>query len=137
MSIEAFEPNQGPTLETQGGILEALKASKSQSSSMPAEEVSGPIRCKACGMNEAYIPDGMKTCKSCHTVKYCSKDCMEWDWSSGGHINVCPGLTSAERKSAVQVIATLAPQPKISLSILGPDWANAGSEARWLHRFFQ
>ena len=37
----------------------------------------------------------------------------------------------------VQVIAMLPPQPWMSLSSIGPDWANGGPVARWLSPFFQ
>ena len=56
-------------------------------------------KCMVCGMDKEFVPDGMIGCIRCHKVVYCSMDCLEWDWGTGGHLQVCSGLSDAERKA--------------------------------------
>jgi hypothetical protein len=48
------------------------------------------IVCQACGMSEEFVTDNvMKRCSKCQKVYYCSRQCQEWDWRSGGHKQNC------------------------------------------------
>lgn len=50
------------------------------------------ICCNACGFGSSYVPDGMITCQYCRGVNYCSVECLQWDWESGGHCKTCVPL---------------------------------------------
>ena len=105
-SIAAFDSNindQPEMPRTHGDIMEVLRKSEKQSSSQDEEQlpVIDPSRCTACGMNETYVPEGMLKCSRCSIVPYCSDDCRQWDWTSGGHVNTCSALTKAERINAL------------------------------------
>ncbi|CAB9505408.1 unknown protein [Seminavis robusta] len=100
MSIDAFEED-----ETRASNVESATQ---QAAVNTATGLDDTVRCKACGMNEAYVSDGMKTCIHCHLVAYCSNDCLDWDWSRGGHVHQCRGLSHAERAEAEQQLSKAA-----------------------------
>ena len=54
-------------------------------------------KCKACSMEEEFVPEGMKTCPRCSLQVYCSDDCLQWDWQHGDHQQLCPGASGADR----------------------------------------
>jgi Leucine-rich repeat (LRR) protein len=97
MSIEAFEPGgdkpQPP--QSSGGVLAAVRASKAEAASRKTSEPALSVKCQACGMEEEFVPEGMMQCPKCLKVPYCSTDCMEWDWNSGGHKDNCEGHQEA------------------------------------------
>jgi hypothetical protein len=47
------------------------------------------IICSACGFSSAFVPEGMITCSRCFVAYYCSKECRDWEYASGGHDKVC------------------------------------------------
>ncbi len=48
--------------------------------------------CKTCKLK--YEGKGLKTCKSCSEVAYCSVECQEKDWPA--HKNECKSLRRAQ-----------------------------------------
>jgi MYND finger len=70
-------------------------------------------------MEEDFVEDGMKFCLSCLKVPYCSAECMAWDWSNGGHREVCVGLsTLMEDKPALDEIVMT---PEVNCAACGMD----------------
>ncbi|CAB9509096.1 Inherit from COG: Hemolysin-type calcium-binding [Seminavis robusta] len=94
-SIEAFslKSDGAGAPPTKAAIIAALSRSKD-----------GPVKCKACGMDKEFVPEGMHMCPKCRTVPYCSEDCMKWDWNSGGHKSSCPGASVADRSKDRAVV---------------------------------
>ncbi|CAB9505410.1 unknown protein [Seminavis robusta] len=52
-------------------------------------------QCNACEMNADFVSEGLKPCPYCHEVHYCTDDCLQWDWESGGHAQSCRGAELA------------------------------------------
>ena len=55
------------------------------------------VECNACGFDSSYVPDGMLQCPYCTHVQYCSPECRQWDWESGGHAEVCVECAKSPR----------------------------------------
>merc|ERR1712166_1216579 len=49
-------------------------------------------KCEAFSADSEFVSEGMVPClKNCSKVVYCSTDCREWHWRSGGHRSICAG----------------------------------------------
>lgn len=117
LSIEPFESSSQSQPGRHGsaaGMLVALRASKESASktSLASKEEAGSqaespalhVICQACGMEEEFVEDGMEQCPHCLRVAYCSEECMEWDWISGGHKELCSGYQESVTESSVQSV---------------------------------
>jgi len=54
------------------------------------------VECNACGFESSFVPEGMLYCEKCNSVAYCSADCKQWDWDSGGHKRKCVALRKTQ-----------------------------------------
>jgi len=97
-SIEPFEPQQNQGPHSQGGVMEALRKSREQTSASRTSKKA--LRCQACNMDSEFVPDGMLDCGRCKEAHYCSRDCLQWHWNSGGHRRECTGISLSERQSS-------------------------------------
>jgi hypothetical protein len=55
------------------------------------EQASASESCNFCFAKEKNMPEGekMMRCGGCASVWYCSKQCQQWDWTSGNHNLEC------------------------------------------------
>ena len=114
MSIDPFQshPDDVDAPQSQDGIFAALARAREEAAPAPKAVVASlpPEKCIACGMESEFVPEGMLKCSKCSNVSYCSPDCMEWHWKSGGHKNECKGLSPGTRrklKTINEIAATL------------------------------
>ena len=68
----------------------------------PAQVAPKKEKCKACGIDPEFVSEGMHACSKCGRNSYCSKECMDWDWDSGGHKRVCTAISQAERDGSTR-----------------------------------
>eukprot|EP00522_Entomoneis_paludosa_P012448 CAMPEP_0172458750 /NCGR_PEP_ID=MMETSP1065-20121228/29061_1 /TAXON_ID=265537 /ORGANISM="Amphiprora paludosa, Strain CCMP125" /LENGTH=1408 /DNA_ID=CAMNT_0013213149 /DNA_START=128 /DNA_END=4351 /DNA_ORIENTATION=- len=87
---DQFEPfeSQAPDSSTESGrpVFENNFAKDPTS-----DDDSNDICCNVCGMESVHVAEGMKLCQLCKSAQYCSKECLKWDWQSGGHADACIG----------------------------------------------
>ncbi|EEC43555.1 predicted protein [Phaeodactylum tricornutum CCAP 1055/1] len=60
----------------------------------------GEVVCHACGFEASYVPEGMLHCERCRNVSYCSLHCQQWDWTSGGHSDLCVDARSTAHEDS-------------------------------------
>lgn len=78
-----------------------LSSSKRSSNSSVIVEVNYQSNsCRACGIEDEFVADGMKSCSKCNRVKYCSTDCLQWDWINGDHKQTCEGEERTVRNTS-------------------------------------
>ncbi|GKY92919.1 hypothetical protein MPSEU_000260900 [Mayamaea pseudoterrestris] len=79
-------------------------SSVSSSSSSSSTSTSNAC-CHACGLEEDFCGgDGLAfKCLHCHDAKYCSPECLAWDWNrSGGHKSECCPVVMKKQQTQQQ-----------------------------------
>ena len=63
----------------QGGAISLTAVDIARMARASVEHAEFTERCKHCG-NPAYVGTGLKTCRRCKSMRYCSVDCQRAHW---------------------------------------------------------